>query len=636
MKFSYNWLQTFFDTPLPPPAAIEEKLTFHSSEVEEVTVVRDDTVFDVKVLPDKSAWLLSHRGLAKELSVILDLPLTNDPLVETAKDWQTLSNVRVQLDTPTCDFYGAAVITGVTVGPSPEWLQRYLESIGQRSINNIVDATNYVMFHLGQPLHAFDANTFVADTAGVKTIVVRQAITDEPLTTLSNESLTLMPTDAVITDGNSNTVLALAGVKGGLGSSVTSDTAAVILESAHFDRVATRHSARRHKLSTEAAKRYENGLSRSVAPIGLLMGATLIADIAGGRVDGYVTAGDASTVRPSVSVSVSDINRILGVTISTAEVMAIWQRFQYQVEMTGDTFVVTPPHERDDLTIMQDLVEEVGRIYGLSHIQSIAPRVEPIPELNIRHYYADRIRHALVALGFSEVYTSSFRSLDAVHLKNALATDKEYLRSRLMDNILDVRDRNLPHRDLLGIPAVKVFELGSVFTPAAEAFHIGLCVQTGNTYKEKIDGPLLTEAITAVEAALGLSLTPRHTTPGYVEYSLDEVMTAVAIPKAYDERREPVAMTYVPFSVYPAVSRDVALWVGETTSVAVVEAALRAAAGPLLVRLTHLDTFTKDGRTSLAFRLVFQSYEKTLDGSEVEACMHAVYDAVAKAGWEVR
>jgi len=636
MKFSYNWLQTFFDETLPTPAVLEEKITFHSSEVEELVSVAGDTVIDVKVLPDKSAWLMSHRGLAKELSVILDIPLKRDPLRGEVAYPEPLSSVRVMLDTPTCDFYGAAIIEGVTVGPSPEWLKARLEAIGQRSINNIVDATNYVMFELGQPLHAFDATTFTLGADGVRAVTVRPATDGEKLTTLSHEDLTLTTDDAVITDGVNGAVLALAGIKGGLHSGVTEATTTILLEAAHFERVATRLGSRRHKLPTDAAKRYENGLSRSVTPYGLMAGAKLIAEIAGGTVIGITTTGDSSMVREPVTVTVSEINRVLGITITAADVAAIMHRFGYEVVQSGESFTITPPHEREDLLITQDLIEEVGRIHGLNNVHSIPPAPAPLQEINARLYYAERIRTTLVGLGFSEVYTSSFRDKDISHIKNALASDKSYLRSRLQDNLLEVRQQNIPYRDLLGIKAVQVFEIGTVFGTTDEAFHVGLAVQTGTDYKAKLDDPLLAAAVAALESVLGTKVTPMHTAPGYLEFSLEALLAQLPLPTAYDVTVKAPHVLYKPFSQYPSVSRDIAMWVGEGTDVGVVESILLEAAGNLLVRLTHLDTFTKEGRTSLAFRLVFQSHEKTLDGAEVDERMQAVYSAVSGQGFAVR
>ncbi len=636
MKFSYNWLQTYFDTPLPPVEVLAEMITFHSSEIEEIISMPGDTVLDVKVLPDKSAWLMSHRGMAKEISVMYGLPMKSDPFASAPILPNVADTVRVTLDTPTCDYYGAALIRGVKVGPTPDWLKARLEAIGQRSINNIVDATNYVMFGLGQPLHAFDADTLGKSDAGAPHIHVRAATAGEKFTTLSREDRELTTADTVITDGVTGRVLALAGVKGGLDSGITESTATILLESAHFERVATRKSAQRHKLPTDAAKRYENGLSRAIAPYGLAACAALITEIAGGEVVEVTSAGDASESRASVSVSLAKINSVLGIALTLAEVTGIIDRFGFLYVVTEDVITLTPPIERDDLVLAEDVIEEIGRMHGLSHIASIPPTPALLQEINVRHYYADRIRTVLVDLGFSEVYTSSFRNKDVVHLKNALASDKSYLRSRLMENLLEVRERNIPHRDLLGLSAVQVFEIGTVFDPKSEAFHLGLAVQTGTSYKAKVDDTLLATAVASLENLLGVALVPVQTASGYFEVSLDTLLPQLPQPTVYESFTRPTQSIYKSFSMYPAVSRDIAMWVGEGTDVSAVESTLRTAAGDLLVRLTHLDTFTKEGRTSLAFRLVFQSKEKTLEASEVDEQMAAVYAAAAKAGWETR
>ncbi len=636
MKFSHNWLQTFFAHPLPAPLAIADALTFHSSEVEEITTVGDDTVYEVKVLPDKSAWLLSHRGLAKELSVLLEIPMSSDPLSTIAKLLPVRQTLGVEVITPACDYYGAVLISGVTIGPSPTWLKTRLEAIGQRPINNVVDATNYVMFSIGQPLHAFDVGKLGVGDAGDPYITVRNATNGETFVTLSNETCELTPHDAVITDGVTGTILGLAGVKGGRDAGVTSETKNLLIESAHFDRVAVRLTAQRHRLATDAAKRYENGISRAIAPYGLAQVAELITDIAGGSILGGMSVGEVTEDRAPVSVSLDRINRILGISLSLEQVCTIFTRLGYSFSVSEEIITVTPPLERDDLILPEDLIEEIGRIHGLVNIISIPPVKQPLREINARHFYAEMIRGTLASLGFSEVYTSSFRDKDEIHLKNALASDKSYLRSSLKDNLSEVRERNIPHRDVLGLSAIKVFEIGTVFTESGEAFHLGLTVQSGTSYKEKVDDVLLAEAVAALESGFGIALSFLHTAPGYVEFSLDALLPKLAIPTHYQPYLAPAPVVYKSFSVYPAVSRDIAMWVSNSVQVGEVTDVLQVVAGSLCVRITHLDTFVKDTQTSLAYRLVFQSYEKTLDSSIVDALMSSIYDAVTKAGWTVR
>lgn len=632
MRFSYNWLQTYFDTPLPKPAVLADEITFHSSEIEEIIPFGDDTVLDVKVLPDKSAWLMSHRGLAKELSVLLNLPMKQDLF----KSHETLTDggkeMIVELASPACDFYGAALVSGVKVGPSPEWLKVRLEAVGQRSINNIVDATNYVMFELGQPLHAFDAAAF-----GEKPhIKVRQANPDEKFITLSREELTLDANDAVITDGTSGAALALAGVKGGLLAGVTHETTTLLLESAHFDRIAVRKSARKHKLPTDAAKRYENGLSHLVAPIALKRVAELIVEIAGGEIIGVKQSGSREHTPNVVSVSLPKINSLLGLLLTTADVSDILNRFAYKYEWSGEELVVTSPFERDDLVIAEDVVEEIGRMYGLDKVVSIPPVAAPLKEFNTRHFYAEKIRTALCELGFSEVYTSSFRDKDLVKLENALATDKGYLRSTLVANLTTARNQNIPHRDLLALKAVKIFEIGTVFAPESEEFRVGLAVQTGTTYKAKVDEPLMTEALAAITKASGVAPEVMTNTDGVLEFSLETILEKAAPVAAYEAVPAVPEIIYQAFSNYPAVSRDVALWVPEGVTPETVEALLKSTATNLCVRITHLDTFTKEGRTSLAFRLVFQAADRTLTDAEIEPIMAATYAAITASGFEPR
>jgi phenylalanyl-tRNA synthetase beta chain len=635
MKISYNCLQTFFADPLPSPAELADALTFHSSEIEEIIAVDGDTVIDVKVLPDKSAWLLSHRGVAKELSVILAKPLSRDPLSEPPLATADTDRIALTLETTACDHYSAALMTGIKVGPSPAWLQDFLRAIGQRPINNVVDAANYVMFDMGQPLHAFDAGKL--GLVGERYAVgVRQANEGEKIVTLMGEEVILTEADMVVVDGTDNSAIAIAGVKGGIKAAVDEHTTALLIEAAHFDRVSVRKTAQRHNRRTDASARYENGVPRALAPIGLARVCALLTELTGGTVVAVNSAGAGADVRPPVSVSLTAINRVLGLALALAEVTSILDRLAYHYVVKDDVVTVTPPFERDDLTIAEDLIEEIGRFYGLSHITA-APPTDTVPtEINVRHYYAERIRATLTVLGFSEVMTSSFRAHDEVKIKNALASDKGYLRSALYENLAEALAKNAPHRDLLGLSAVQIFEIGTAFNQDDEYFNVGIAVRTGSEYKAKVDDALVEKAKVAVEAALGVSVAWLHSKQGIAECRLSDLLSLLPVPTAYEVSPAPSESRYQSFSPYPSVSRDIALWVPEATHGGEVAAALRAAAGPLCVRLTHIDTFTKDGRTSLAFRLVFQALDRTLTGGEVDDFMKALFTLAIQQGWEVR
>jgi phenylalanyl-tRNA synthetase beta chain len=573
--------------------------------------------------------------MAKELSAILNQPLKTDPFLVTLPAPHHREIINITISTDACDFYSAAVIKGVKVGPSPDWLKERLASMGQRSINNIVDATNFVMFELGQPLHAFDADK-LSELDGSYQVGVRQAKADEKITTLTGEAYTLSVTDAVIIDGVTDEPIGIAGIKGGLVAAVDAHTTTLVIESAHFNRVSVRHTAQQLKLQTDASKRYENGIVAAVAPIALQQVTELICAVAGGQVVALQFVGDTTVKRKSIACSLAAINSLLGLNLTTNEVTDIFDRYLFSYTVSGTEFVITPPFERDDLLLAEDVIEEIGRLHGLHHIVSVLPEKAPLTELNARHYYAEKIRTALVSIGFSEVYTSSFRATDIVKLENALASDKGCLRSSLAKNLRETRTINVPHRDLLGISAVKIFEIGTVFLVDTEEFRVALAVQTGTTYKAKLDDPLVNEAVQVISDALGMSPVSLTQSDGVIEFSLDELLLKLPAVSAYDTVLSVPDVSYQIFSVYPAISRDVAMWVPEQTTPDNVSSVLRKAAGSLVVRLTHLDTFNKEGKTSMAFRLVFQAKDRTLTDTEIEGHMDGVYESILKAGWEAR
>ena len=251
MLISYTWLQKeYFDNALPEIEKISDALLFHAFEIEGVTQVGDDFVIDVDVLPNRAHDCLSHRGIAKEISVILDIPLKEKKYNYVGEEKDTSLSVDVK-DSNVCDRYMGRVIRNISVQESPEWLKQRLESIGQRSINALVDATNFVMFSLGQPTHVFDL-----DKVTNQKIVVRTAQEGEGMTTLDGKTVELQEGDYVI--ASEEGPLAIAGVKGGTLAEVTAETRDIVLEAAHFDPVTVRKTARKLAILTDSSKRFEN------------------------------------------------------------------------------------------------------------------------------------------------------------------------------------------------------------------------------------------------------------------------------------------------------------------------------------------------------------------------------------------
>ena len=587
---------------------------------------------------------MSHRGIARELCTILNTEIQNDPLYAYVNLTAT-SEIAVSIeDTESCPRFTASIIRGVKVGPSPEWLQKRLLAIGVRSINNIVDATNYVMFDLGQPMHAYDATKF-PQTDGVWNFVVRKANAGEQVSLLAeggkteDRIVTLTGGELLIVDGTSNTAVGLAGVKGGRFAGVDEHTTDIIIEAAHFEPGLTRRTARGLGIVIDASKRFENEPARALPPLAQQSIVDLIIKIAGGEVGGMLDVYPNEKSPRPVVVHPLTVKALLGIDISTQEMISILKRGGITVEEQNDTLLCTGPLARTDLNIEADFIEEVGRVYGYHHVVSVVPNAVPLLEWNTRHIYCEQFRDALVNLGFTEIITTTFRNQDEIGLQSSMASDKCFLRSELTTSLADVLSKNAPFTDLLGTNDTRLFEIGTVFTRAhnvvAEHYSLALGVRlktTGYTGKEDA---IVTKVITDLETTLRMKL-PFVIKAGVAELNLSELISRLPAQTVYAPVPPATDITYTPFSMYPSITRDIALWVPEGTDVASVATIIRKSAGSLCVRLTHLDTFTKEGRTSLAFRLVFQSKQKTLAASEVDAPMGEVYFACSKAGYEVR
>ncbi len=482
MLVSWEWLKEYIgDTNLTAEEAAD-LLGRHAFEIESVAVREDgDTVIDIDILPNRSSDCLSHRGIARELASILNISLKNDPLHSkvSLKDSDVFS-IAIE-DQSACPRFSASLITDVTVTESPEWLKNRLEAIGQKSINTIVDATNYVMFALGQPLHAYDADLF-PHVAGTWNFSIRTAKPGEQVHLLPEKTgekdrvIDCLGTELLIVDASSNTPIGLAGVKGGAFARVQESTKNIIIEAAHFDPALTRKTARRLGIVIDASKRFENEPSRDLVPAAQNMVVELIKDIATGEYKGTSDVYLEKTVTKEVSVSPERVNAVLGLSIKVGEMEDTLKRIGATVRNEDNMLYVTSPYERTDLSIEEDYIEEIGRLYGYEHIQAVEPATSPAVTVNKRQYYSEKIRQIFLKHGFSEVITSSFREKDKVQLKNALASDKSYLRSTLTKNIATVLDNNIHFVDLLGIDDIRVFEIGTVFTKGTDSVieHVSL------------------------------------------------------------------------------------------------------------------------------------------------------------------
>ncbi len=596
MKISYNWLKWYVD-PLPNADELAEKIIFGAFEVEEKEIIGDDTIFEIKVLPDRAHDCLSHRGIAHEIAGLLGSRFI-DPTEKFVVPPSHPTQLQVAIQTEKCRRYAACIIRNVKIGPSPEWVVKHLESIGQRSINNIVDATNLVMFDCGQPTHAFDAKKLANEKITIRTVSENDTLV---IPLLSNESKELQPGEIVITDEKN--LLAIAGVKGGTKAEVDDRTVDIVIEVANFDPVTVRKTARRLNILTDSAKRFENELTPELVPYAMRELSATIAEMCPDAVfEDIVDIYPNPVQQRHVSFTTDYINKKLGITITENDVTTILDRYEYEYAQDSGTFTVAIPFERIDIVGQHDMIEEIGRAYGYEKIEAQLPIITKKPEINTVFAKISAIKSDLVTKGYYEVMNYSFVKKGDYEVARG-PVGKSALRKNLADGLKDSYELNRLNKELLEIDDMKVFEIGTVFSKAGEEFHVA--------YADK---------------------------KGIIEKTLDEYINEnnLLVDEYILPETSPVA-TFTMWSDYPYIARDIAVWVPESVSDSEISEIIRNHSTNLLVRGPRLfDTFTKDGRTSYAFRMVFQSFERTLQEEEISLIMTTITTALQNNGWEVR
>lgn len=636
----------------------------------------------IDVLPNRPD-LLSHLGVAREIAALtgtaLQRPDELSAIAATAlapvrgADHVKASGVEVRIaDIADCPQYGAAIISGLTVGPSPDWLKACVESVGGRSINNIVDATNYMLHGFGQPVHAFDATKIGGDA-----IVVRRARAGETLVTLDGAERTLDPSMLVIADGA--VPMALAGVMGGRASEVTDATTQVVLEVALFAPRVVRATRRRAGLSTDASYRYERGIDAAAVGQMLALGAALLAYVGGGRVDALLHAGAAPTARAKVTVRPERVALLLGEPVGGDEIRRVLESIGFVCEAgAAGALDVTPPSWRHDVAREVDLIEEVARLRGFDRLPDTLQGARPgtVPDHPLFTAYR-RVRDALVAEGLHEVRPLPFTTgraagtdgADLVRVRNPLAEDEPFLRQSVLDTLARRAEYNLNRMQ----GDLRFFEVGTTFTAQGKALpreeqHVGVLVMGArrpvhfteaqppafDAWDAKALAHTLAEAAfpgaeismvpaespvlwrvqaggVVIGAVSRLTLdAPVWAKPAFgVEVILGEVPStpiaargkhAHAAAPARSHGNEPVR--YRALSVTPTAEFDLALLVPDAVLAAQVEEVLRTVSGPQLERCELFDEFRGSGvpvgTRSLAWRLTFRHPERTLREKEIE------------------
>jgi len=443
-----------------------------------------DTILDLEITTNRPDCM-SMLGVAREVAAIyttsydLGRAMPEPPTQGKAEDF-----VRVSIDESTrCARYTARIIKGITVGPSPEWLAERITAAGARPINNIVDATNYIMFETGQPLHAFDLDTLAKDAEGKASIIVRAAGQGEKFTTLDEVERTLSTDATVIVDGNAasgtGASIALAGVMGGLESEVTDKTVNILLESASFNQGHTSRTSRNLKLLSESSSRFDKGVDDATCDEFSARAAALMAEIAGGTVaEGVVDCYPVPRKLPALTLNLTKLREILGADIPRSIVVNILRHLGCTLESAEEdmeSFRVHPPTYRPDLEREIDLYEEILRLWGMDRVESKLPGgAERIGSRTREQVLTDKIGATLRALGLNETMTYAFASAEdmrllgmqipegaeAVELINPINTEQSQMRMTIIPGLL----RSVAFNQSHGVPNVQLYELGAVFT----------------------------------------------------------------------------------------------------------------------------------------------------------------------------
>jgi phenylalanyl-tRNA synthetase beta chain len=641
MKYSYQWLQEHLENPLPAVDELVRMVTIKSFEVEGTDVLTSgDTILDIKVLPDRAHDALSHRGMAREIAALFGQERKERKINDMTTE-ASVPAIEINItDQSLCPRYIGVRVDGIKIEASPKMLATKIAAIGGRSISNIVDLTNFVLFDIGQPMHAFDANKVV------RGITVRLAKAGETMTTLDNKTLALCGTELVIADDEG--VLALAGIKGGKKAEVDSKTTSVIFESANFDPTLTRKTSTMHGIKTDASKRYENGMTSAFAMEGMRL---ILSELI--KISPTAKVGKINDVYPvpakrdyHIDITIVEINRLLGSKINAAEMDDVLKRLGFLYTHKSERYTVDIPVERLDLRIKQDLIEEIGRNYGYDKIDSTLPKISHKGIPHKRLHYATIVRSFLIKRGYSEVFTYSFAipKEGEVEVLNPVGNDRPFMRQSLAPGIERALTSNFYNAPLLELEDIKIFELGNVFGTNGERMMLAIGAIGGTKKRWKI---LKEEFATTAEkllASLNAGVSPYELSEGIqggkIEIDFDSVIEKLPDPTTY----EPLFFAesnvrYTSLSPYPFIVRDIAIFVPQDVTEDYIEKLLKNEAGDLVVRFSQFDKFQKpdDERISYGYRLVFQSFERTLTDEEVNTIMERVTAVCnCEKDWQVR
>jgi len=676
MVFSYNWLQSFFKKKLPKPERLAEILTLYFAEVEEIKKVGKDFILDIDIRPNRAPDCFSHLGIAREISAILNykLQISDCKFIEEKKiKTKNLIDLEVK-NVQDCPRYTARVIFDVKIGPSPRWLAERLEVCGLRPINNVVDITNYVMLETGQPLHAFDL-----DKISKRKIIVRRAKNGEKISTLDEKEYELNSDILVIADAVGP--LAIAGIKGGKKAEIDRKTKNIVLESANFDRSLIRNGSNSIKLKTDASLRFDHGLDPNLTEPAINQTAFLIKKNTGGKIaKGLIDFYSKKTLPQKIKLDVAYVERLLGVKIPQNRIKSILKRLGFNImSISTRQIILQVPTRRLDVSIQEDLIEEIGRIHGYDKIPFKSPVVSLIPpKKNFEIIWEDMVKNVLKEIGFTEVYNYSFikesdaknlgyKKQELIEIENPTSLEFQYLRPSLIPNLLKNVQENQPNFE-----KIKIFEVGKIFKIEdskilekkmitglinGDAFFdlkgvldslfqkLGISQffydefkPTPEESKISIWHPKKIAEIKFDSQEIGFLGQISKRTLNKFEIKKDLTIFDVDFEKIQKYCTEETL--YQPLSKYPAAVRDIAVLVPRNTRVEEVLNKVENVS-PLIKDIDLFDFYEgegiPEGKKNFAFHIIYQAKDHPISSKEIEETQSRIIEVLEKnPEWEVR
>ena len=627
----------------------------------------DDGVIDFDLTANRGD-LLSILGMAYEIGAIYDKKVKDVDLSHGHTDKNVNDDFKLKIDTDNCTMFLAKEVRNVKIKESPTFIKNRLIASGIRPINNVVDISNYVMLELGQPLHFYDYDKLHG------MIEVRMAEEGEKLTTLDDIERTLTPDDIVISDGKES--IGLAGVMGGLDTEITENTKNVIIEAAIFNSVRVRKTAQKI-VRSEASNRFEKGLDPNRTYMAVERAAKLLEEYADGEIlDGTVEYNKEDMSDKKIEITYQKVNDVLGTTIAPKDVLDVFRRLGFTYTEDGKTVKVSVPRRRLDISIKEDLVEEVGRIYGVDNIESKVP-VTPI-RMGSYDKTSREIRNKMVDLGLNETlsyvlvnekdaknYTND-DSIEAIKILTPLTEERTTLRCSIITSLYKIYEYNVAHYN----KDVSIFEIGKSFYKKGDTYNEEnkiACLMTGEYYyginnSKKVDFYIIKGIAEELLDFLGYGgrysfvvkdNMPEQLHPGqsamisvnndivgligkvHPEITKEDVFVMeINLDKLLAKKTG--KMKYKEISKYPTVKKDISILVDKSVTSNDIAVAIKKSAGSLLLNTEVFDVYTgkgiEEGKKSLAYSLTFGTNDRTLTDEEINKVLEKIIERLSKIG----